>query len=195
MKHLVIMAKAPEAGRVKTRLARQIGVAEATRVYRTMLGQALRNLGRDPRWHTWVAVAPDTHISSPVWPSHVLLVAQGAGDLGDRMQRMFDVLPRGKVLIIGSDVPNISAHEIADGFKCLGAHDAVFGPAHDGGYWLVGQKRFPRILDVFENVRWSSEHTLQDSVANLEGRKIGYLNTRRDLDTESEYRAWLRGVL
>ena len=195
MNHLLIMAKAPEAGRVKTRLARQIGVAEATRVYRTLLGQLLRRLGHDPRWHTWVAVAPDTHVASPVWPPHVSLIAQGPGNLGDRMQRMFDVLPRGRVMIIGADIPNITAEDIASGFKCLGSHDAVFGAAPDGGYWLVGQKRFPRVLDLFANVRWSSEHTLGDTLANLQGQTIDYLGTKRDLDTEPDYRAWLKGEL
>ena len=76
MNHLVIMAKAPRAGLVKTRLAKSIGVAEATRTYRTILGSTLRRLGRDPRWHTWVAVAPDVTVADPVWPEDVNTIAQ-----------------------------------------------------------------------------------------------------------------------
>ena len=192
--HLVIMAKLPAAGRVKTRLARDIGSAEAVRVYRTILFDTIRRLSTDPRWLTWIAAAPDTATFSPVWPSGVLVVNQGAGDLGQRMQRVFDIMPRGPVAIIGSDIPGIACSDIADAFTSLGNNDAVFGPSTDGGYWLVGQRRRPRVLQMFSDVRWSSKHTLADTVANLESYRTGLIRQIDDLDTVDDYRRWLHSL-
>ena len=190
--HLVIMAKLPEAGRVKTRLAREIGVAEAVRVYRCILGRTIRNLSADPRWCTWLAVAPDQALASPVWPANVGLLAQGSGDLGQRMQRIFSILPPGPVLIIGSDIPGIACSDIAAGFAALGRARAVFGPAGDGGYWMVGQRRRPSILKMFGGVRWSTEHALEDTLANVPG--AGLIRRIDDLDTAEDYRRWRRGL-
>ena len=190
-RHLVVMAKLPCAGRVKTRLARQIGVAEALRVYRTILNRTLRDLSADPRWQIWIAVSPDTAIHSPVWPK-VNLMGQGSGGLGQRMQRVFDVLPVGPVVIIGSDIPGIRRADIADAFAALGSNDAVFGPAGDGGYWLVGQRRHPTVLPMFEDVRWSSAHALADTLANLNSAE--FVRQIDDLDTAADYRKWRKGL-
>jgi rSAM/selenodomain-associated transferase 1 len=191
--HLVIMAKQPAAGRVKTRLARQVGGAEALRVYRTVLGRTLRMLSGDPRWRTWIGVAPDVAVGDRVWPGDAHQIAQGNGDLGARMQRMFDVLPPGPVVIIGSDVPGIVRRDIAAAFARLGGHDAVFGPAPDGGYWLVGARRVPHVLKMFAGVRWSSEHALVDTVANLNGKRVAKLREIADLDEAGEYLRWRKG--
>ena len=190
MNHLVIMAKAPEAGRVKTRLARDVGAVEAARVYRTLLGGTLRRLAPDPRWHTWVAAAPDRAAFGSLWPSSVSVTPQGAGSLGDRMQRVFDLMPTGPVIIIGSDIPNIENQDIAEAFQALGRHEAVIGPAPDGGYWLVGQRRRPRTLSMFCNVRWSGPHALSDTLANLKEANVGLTAQKADLDTREDYLAW-----
>jgi rSAM/selenodomain-associated transferase 1 len=193
MNHLVIMAKKPQAGRVKTRLARQIGTNEAVRIYRGILAETLRRLGKDPRWQTWLAISPDTAAKSSIWPTNLNVVTQGSGDLGVRMQRIFVVAPQGPAIIFGSDIPGISADEIAQGFKMLGRNDAVIGPAMDGGYWLIGLKRFPRIVRPFDNVRWSGPQALEDTMRNLAGLKVGHLAARRDIDTCDDYRDWLAG--
>lgn len=195
MNHLVIMAKEPRAGRVKTRLAREIGAAEAVRVYRTLLSSLLRRLSADPRWVTWVAVSPDRSIFAPVWRNDVNLITQGQGDLGARMQGLFSGLPPGPVIIIGSDVPGIRPPVIAEGFSALGRAQAAIGPAADGGYWLIGQKRFPRVVQFFENVRWSTPHARSDTLANLNSMNVEFLPELADLDTLSCYRAWRTGVL
>ena len=184
------MAKTPAAGRVKTRLARDIGPAEATRFYRTLLKRNLRVLGADPRWRTIVAVSPDRDMWSPLWPPHVDVVGQGRGDLGDRMGRLFKCLDPGPVVIVGSDIPGITPADIAAAFNRLGSHDAVLGPAPDGGYWLIGLKRLPNVPDPFRAVRWSSAHTMADTVASLAGCRIAYLRELADVDGVREYRTW-----
>jgi rSAM/selenodomain-associated transferase 1 len=176
------MAKLPVAGAVKTRLAREIGVAGATRFARHAAVALLQRVGFDRRWQTTLAVAPDHGLRSRVWPRGMARMPQGGGDLGARMQRVFTSTPPGPVLIVGTDVPGIRPAHIAQAFRLLGRDEAVFGPAMDGGYWLVGLKRRPRVLRPFANVRWSSPHALADTLANLAGRAVAFVATLSDVD-------------
>ncbi len=176
------MAKVPVAGAVKTRLAREIGVAGAMRFARQASAALLQRAGRDPRWQTIIAASPDYSVASRAWPDSLARMAQGPGDLGARMQRIVDRLPPGPVVIVGTDIPGIRQAHIAQAFRQLGLHDAVLGPARDGGYWLVGLKRRPRVLRPFGGVRWSGPHALADTLTNLAGRSVGYVATLGDVD-------------
>jgi glycosyltransferase A (GT-A) superfamily protein (DUF2064 family) len=91
--------------------------------------------------------------------------------------------------VIGADIPGISRAHVARAFRALGASDAVFGPAHDGGYWLVGLKR-TRVLPsgLFRGVRWSTEHALTDTRASIPDLKIAYVDSLRDVDTACDLR-------
>ncbi len=179
---LVVMAKEPRCGAVKTRLARDIGAVKATGFYRRTLANVSARLANDPRWNTLISVSPDTSIGSPAWPPGPDLIGQGDGDLGARMQRVFDCLPKGPVVIIGTDIPEISNRHISRAFAALGAHDAVLGPCEDGGYWLVGQRRTPKILNIFAGVRWSSPHTLDDTLTNLRRSRVSLIDHLGDVD-------------
>jgi rSAM/selenodomain-associated transferase 1 len=185
---LVVMARAPVAGRVKTRLAAEVGVATAVRFARHSLASLLQRVAIDARWSTILAVTPDGFARSRLLaiPRGVSAVPQGGGDLGLRMQRLFDRAPLGPVVIVGTDVPDIAPAHIAAAFRLLGRHDAVFGPALDGGYWLVGLKRRPRVLRPFRGVRWSTAHALADTLANLRGRSVAMVATHRDVDTPAD---------
>jgi uncharacterized protein len=156
---LVIFAKAPRLGTVKTRLARDIGPVAALQFYVNTMRGITRRLARDPRWDTALAVTP----GSGGWPGGVPRIAQGAGDLGDRMDRVVRTAPPGPVVIIGTDIPDIEPRHIADAFARLGDHQAVFGPADDGGYWLIGLRRRPFTPRLAGPVRWSTEHALADT--------------------------------
>ncbi|MFQ6017347.1 MAG: DUF2064 domain-containing protein, partial [Kiloniellaceae bacterium] len=114
------------------------------------------------------------------------LIPQGDGGLGARLARLLERLPPGPVVIVGSDVPGIGAAQIARAFALLGAHDWVFGPAPDGGYWLIGARRRPGLRDPFARVRWGSEYALADTVANLAGARIAYLDELGDVDTGAD---------
>ncbi|PWE32675.1 hypothetical protein DDZ14_09805 [Maritimibacter sp. 55A14] len=185
---LVIMLKEPRPGRVKTRLGREIGMVPAAWWFRHQTAGLIRRLGRDPRWQTVLAVSPDhAGLASRVWPAHLPRIPQGPGDLGDRMGRILRSMPPGPVAIVGGDIPGIAPAHVARAFAALGDHDAVFGPAHDGGYWLVGMKRVaspPAAL--FRNVRWSSEHALADSMAGLPDLRIALTDRLRDVDRAAD---------
>jgi glycosyltransferase A (GT-A) superfamily protein (DUF2064 family) len=100
------------------------------------------------------------------------------------MGRMLGTAPPGPVCIVGADIPGITATHIASAFGALGANDAVFGPAPDGGYWLIGLKRARPIPPrLFANVRWSTEHALMDTIATLPNHRIAQIATLNDVDT------------
>jgi rSAM/selenodomain-associated transferase 1 len=180
------MVKLPVAGRVKTRLAQQVGLARAVGFYRHSTRAVLDRVGHDTRWQTWLSVAPDSAVTSGAWSSALMRVAQGRGDLGLRMQRIFAVLPPGPVVVVGSDVPGITAMLIAAAFRALRQHSVVLGPAEDGGFWLVGMRRSGRVPQAFQNVRWSSADTLADTMANLDGCRVGLVARLNDVDDAAD---------
>ena len=179
---LVIMLKEPKAGRVKSRLARDVGAVLATRFYRDTMTSAVWRLGSDPRWQTLLAVSPDSAIESNMIKAGLARIRQQSGDLGQRLQRVVDGVPPGPVVIIGTDIPGITPADIWAAFRALGSHDAVYGPATDGGYWLVGLKRRPSCPRIFKSVRWSTAFALGDTKANLIGRSVAEIGGKDDVD-------------
>lgn len=169
-RHLVILARAPQAGRVKRRLGADIGMMEAARFYRRILTAQIERMARDPRWIVWLFVTPDTARTDPAW--RLVPMArrwpQRSGDLGRRMKRPFETLPPGPVVLVGSDIPAMRASHIARAFALLGQHDLVFGPARDGGFWLIGAKRLrPLPHTLFDQVLWSTPTALADTLASI----------------------------
>lgn len=184
---LVIFAKAPVIGGAKTRLARGIGKVSAWRIYRAMTAGLMRRLD-DPRWRTMLAVAPDRAAARRfpgVWPHGLARAGQGGGDLGARQARAF--AGRGPVCVIGTDAPDVTRADIAQAFAQLKRHDAVIGPAEDGGYWLLALNG-PAPRGVFDGVRWSHPETLSDLEARLTacGLSIARLRALRDVDEAAD---------
>ena len=96
-------------------------------------------------------------------------------------------LPPGHVCLIGTDVPDISVADVRRAFRQLGDHDAVFGPAEDGGFWLVGLRRTPRVIDPYRGgVPWSRPDTLARTLANLSGGRVGFTTRHRDVDSAAD---------
>ncbi|MCB1368437.1 MAG: TIGR04282 family arsenosugar biosynthesis glycosyltransferase [Rhodobacteraceae bacterium] len=182
---LIIMVKQPSPGRVKTRLARDIGHIAAAAWYRRQCRALIRRLSRDPRWQVVLAVSPDHQgMVSRVWPAALPRMAQGPGDIGARMARLLAAAPR-PALLIGSDIPGITQAHIARAIRALGGHDMVFGPAEDGGFWLAGLNRGCR-PPRFDCIRWSGPHALADTLAGLGDRRIALTETLRDVDCAAD---------
>lgn len=184
---LIVMVKEPRMGAVKTRLARDIGLVQATRFYRTVAGNLLRRLARDTRWQTVLAVSPDNAPPLPCLPGHIPRACQGAGNLGDRMERLLRSRRTADTVLIGSDIPGVTAQHIAGAFDVLKRNDAVFGPTDDGGFWLAGLKPLPRLEKLFANVRWSSPFALPDTLSNLERHRVGFAARLPDVDDGQSY--------
>ena len=187
-RHLIVFLKEPRPGRVKTRLAKDIGCIAAAAWYRRQCKRLIRRVCFDERWNAVLAVSPDAEgMVSRVWPSSIPRVPQGRGDLGIRMKRAFRLLPPGPAIIIGSDVPDVTPGEIERAFRLLGGNQAVFGPSPDGGYWLVGFKRDCAVPSgAFKGVRWSSAHALADSRRSLKGLRIALADELSDVDEAAD---------
>lgn len=190
--HLVIFVKAPRLGAIKSRLAADIGGVAAWQFYRRTATLVVRRLAADKRWICWLAVTPDRFARhGRLWPRRPRRFAQGRGNLGSRMGRPVRRLPPGPVVIIGSDVPEITSAHIARAFAALGENDAVFGPTPDGGYWLVGLRRRPHTPNLFRGVRWSGPQALADTQANLGPRhRVVLLDELRDIDEGPDLARW-----
>ena len=187
--NLIIMAKLPRPGRVKTRLAADLGTIDATWWYRQQLKRLFRSLGRDPRWTTWIAISPDLSRFDCEWPQGVRRIPQGSGHLGARMKRLMQNVPPGPVLLVGSDIPSITPTEIATAFKRLGS-GIMFGPAPDGGYWLVGVGQRRCIGPGFlQDVRWSTAHALADSLQSCAREKVRLTTMLQDVDTGADLKS------
>lgn len=190
---LVIFAKAPALGAVKQRLGRDIGDLAALAFYRTTLAGLARRLGGDPRWTTVLAVTPDRSAADAAgWPPGLPRHGQGPGDLGARIARVLRVGGDAPVVVIGSDIPEVTAAHVARAFQALTRADAVFGPSGDGGYWAVGW-RGARALPAtaLTGVRWSTRHALADSRASLGASPtVAVIDALDDVDDAQSYRRW-----
>ncbi len=186
----IVFARAPRLGTVKRRLAREIGARAALRFHLATFARLVRALARERRFRTVVALTPDrAALRLPLGVGRgVARLDQGHGDLGQRMARALARFPRGRAAIIGCDIPAAGAADLRAAFRALGRADAAFGPAEDGGYWLValGPRR---PAHPFAQVRWSGPHTLADTLGNFRGRKVARLRRLRDVDEVADLRA------
>lgn len=182
---VVVFARTPRRGRVKRRLARDVGDAAALRFHRLTLESLIRRLATDPRWRTVLAVTQGTWR----WPRGVPRIRQAGGDLGGRMARAIAAIPSGPVLLVGSDIPGIRRAHIARAFRALAGRDVVFGPARDGGFWLVGVRKREVLPRLFRGVRWSTQYALADTIANLAtGRSHALADMLSDVDDAAALR-------
>lgn len=180
---LIIFVKAPVAGRVKTRLARDLGAGRAAAVCRHLTALTIANASAGD-WRTILAIDPPAAVSqfSTLWPRKFKRFVQASGDLGDRLRAAFESAPKGPVVVIGADAPGLRKRHIRSAFRALAGRDAVFGPAADGGFWLIGLRRVPS-PGVLVNVRWSTRHALADTLKTLPGtRRVAFLERLCDVD-------------
>ncbi len=186
---LVVFAREPLAGRVKTRLARGTGAEAAAAVYSALLEHTVdtaRAAGIEATLS--LAAAPTAR-----WAAELDLPfeVQSGGDIGGRMAESFDrrfSTGSDRVVIIGSDNARLQPDHIRSAFAALEDLPVVFGPAEDGGYWLVGQ-RLPG-ADLFTGVPWSSPDTLETTRERLRNLEISWheLETLPDVDTAEDLR-------
>jgi len=147
--------------------------------------QRLYIFAQDPRWETVIMATPARAIGTvPEW-SGLPQAPQVSGSLSPRLAAVFG--NKGPTIVIGTDCPQVTRNDIADGFKALRKNAAVFGPADDGGFWLMGMNA-PVRADVFDNVRWSHDDTLSDIEANIDG-SVHHLRTLIDVDDFKALRA------
>jgi len=184
---LLVFAKKPVPGTVKTRLAKDVGHEEAARLYRLMAERTWsRTAG--PGYERWLVFEPG---SESEWmknwlPGADCYLPQVDGDLGNRLRAAFEhAFGAGAhaVAVIGTDSPNVAWEDINGAFDLLKAgHEAVLGPSADGGYWLLALSSFEP--HVFEDIVWSTGEVAEQTRARIAARglKFAELRTVRDID-------------
>jgi uncharacterized protein len=191
---LAILAKAPVAGRVKTRLCPPLTTDEAMRVAWICLEETARRAPPPPeiaRSFLFLDGAASPEIRSLASERGLTILPQCEGDLGARLGDAFRVLrDRGseRVVAIGADTPHLDPELLAESFQELEAHDLVVGPAEDGGYYLIGS-RGPAD-ELFESIAWGTHAVLDATLARARslGRTVGTLRPGYDIDDEATLR-------
>jgi rSAM/selenodomain-associated transferase 1 len=192
---VAVFARAPEPGRVKTRLIPVLRAAEAAELYEALLLDTVEVAESCAR--TVVAFTPSggRGVLARLLGGRRRLLPQGPGDLGERLGRVFEILcGKGqRVLAVGSDCPALTAERIRTAAERLGHADVVIGPALDGGYYLIGLRR-PQ-PELFRDIPWSTGSVLDvtRSRAQEAGLRVELLETARDLDTPEDLYEWYAG--
>jgi len=190
---LVIFAKAPQPGRVKTRLAPVLGESGAARLHARLVEEALRVAAQARFARIELYCAPrmrDPFFASLARRHGVALRAQGEGDLGARMRRAFERVLRAAdaAVLIGTDCPGLRPADLRAAARALhdGA-DAVFSPAEDGGYALIGLRRVSGRL--FTGIEWGSATVMSQTRARLRSLQWRWreLRTVWDVDRPEDY--------
>lgn len=186
---LLIFVKNPEPGKVKTRLAAETGADEALEIYKNLLVITEKaSAGSNAERQVWYSnfIEADDHFSENKYSKFV----QKGGNLGERMSHAISgAFQSGykRVVIIGSDCPELTSEIINEAFDLLVEQDAVVGPSEDGGYYLLGLSRYS--TGIFRDISWSTPDVLRQTLKCLEKEKFTYklLPVLNDIDTLEDF--------
>ena len=185
---LLIFARHPEAGKVKTRLAATMGNEAALCIYTQLLKHTV-SITKDLPVDKFLFYA-DEVVPEDLWhAAHYFKDIQKGNDLGERMKHGFDnIFQKGynKAVIIGTDCPALSAPALMNAFDSLNSHDVVIGPAEDGGYYLLGMKQ--PCHPLFEDIPWSTSSVLDETIKRCSALHLNYtlLPVLQDIDEEKD---------
>ena len=198
---LLLFARYPFTGPVKTRLAAGIGAGNARRLYYCFLKDIFAQLGRlDHGVEVFVFFTPAAAVLEfrDLFGAGFTCLPQTGDSLGERMKNAFrEVFERGisRAVVIGSDLPSLGAAELEDAFDRLKREPAVIGPALDGGYYLLGLNREVYSTRVFEDISWSSPAVFPGTMQRFRelGVKPAVLGLMADIDDLADLKAFYHG--
>lgn len=180
---IIVFTRNPELGKCKTRLAASIGKENALQVYMRLIehtSTCVQKVEADA-----VAFYTGKFHTNDAWPDeHFQKQIQIEGHLGAKMQAAFEWCFRqnyNKVCIVGSDLLDLEAKDIQTAFDQLKQHDVVFGPAEDGGYYLMAMKQLQ--TEAFLSKHWSTSTVLKQTLLDLQGKSVSLLSPKNDIDT------------
>ena len=180
---IIVFVRTPELGKVKTRLAKAIGDQAALTIYKLLLkhtSTVLHELSFDK-----VVYYSEKIENNDFWKASLFeKKLQKGADLGERMQQAFETaFDRGykKVLIIGSDLFELTSTLIISALEALETYDISIGPSLDGGYYLLGMKELHPA--VFKNKKWGTDSVLENTLQDLKQQNVKLLEALNDIDT------------
>lgn len=179
---LIIFTRNPELGKGKRRLAATVGDQAALDIYKFLLDHT-RSITRDLQATKQIWYSEKVH-ENDAWDNDVYeKYVQEGDDLGNRMKSAFQMAfnNHDHVIIIGSDMYDMSQEDLENAFQQLESHDAVIGPAQDGGYYLLGFTK-KLVEGIFENKEWGTETVLAETLNDLKSVNYATLETRNDVD-------------
>lgn len=185
---LLIFTRNPQLGKVKKRLAAGIGDEAALKIYNHLL-QHTFEISRNLQVEKWVFYSEQIPQQDIFMEGNFRKKLQRGKDLGERMQDAFN---RGfeadfkNIIIIGSDIYDLTEEDLKKAFLALQSTDAVIGPAMDGGYYLLGLKAL--LPGIFQDKIWGSNTVLKSTLTDLEDLKLQQLETRNDIDSIEDLR-------
>ncbi|SMF06391.1 TIGR04282 family arsenosugar biosynthesis glycosyltransferase [Desulfovibrio gilichinskyi] len=187
-KALLIFVKLPIAGKVKTRLGKDVGNTQAALFYAAFVEDLLARVDKS-EIETLIFFDPEEPASEyNKWLGNRRLIPQRGKDLGKRMLNAFiDAFKLGydKCVLIGSDLPDLSTSTIKKGLAVLGKYPACIGPAKDGGYYLIGFQAETLTEIPFTNICWSTPHVFEQTMQKFKSAKLEpyVLPEHSDVDT------------
>ncbi|GAA0465716.1 TIGR04282 family arsenosugar biosynthesis glycosyltransferase [Parasphingorhabdus litoris] len=184
---LVLFTRYPVPGSAKTRLIPALGADAAAAVHKRLTERTVETLKQTGKSVEIRFSGGDTNSFSSWLGNDLSYLPQVDGDLTERLLAAINPAP---VIFLGSDTPDLSAHHVNAAIHALQKSDVVIGPADDGGYYLIGiAKPYPFL---FENMRWSTEHVMPDTLHRLRQQKIGFelLETLHDCDRPEDLDRW-----
>lgn len=187
-KAVIVFLRAPEPGRVKTRLARTLAKDFVLRLYKAFVQDTLDAAGASGS--PVICFTPDDkekQVSGWLGNEYRYLAQKGR-DLGERMANAFEAVFQSgydKAVLVGTDIPQLTASLLSDAFDCLNRNRVALGPALDGGYYLIGFCKSRLTPTVFENIIWSGSRVLEQTRAVMDKNRVPYqlLETLNDIDT------------
>jgi rSAM/selenodomain-associated transferase 1 len=194
---LILFVKSPEAEGVKSRLAAAVGEKKTRRLYRCFVEDLLDSLDKGNYCLKLFYYPPDGQPVLSRWlGDDRSYEPQTGNDLGQRMKNAFEkCIAEGfdKVILIGSDSPDLPREIIEEGFVALTSCDTVIGPSLDGGYYLIGFRAATFLPELFMDIPWSTEGVLKITRALLDkkGLNVSVLAPWRDIDTHEDLKALL----
>lgn len=199
---LIVLARYPEPGRTKTRLARVIGNEQAAMLYKAFLVDLAQRFARPEFNLHWAYTPAERNFEAlmaeavPEQRAAMSLFPQNGDDFGARLLHAFQHVHAGsfeRIILIGSDSPQVSTQAIKDAYQALDAADIVLGPADDGGYYLIGMHK-PH--DVFSGITMSTPLVLQQTIekAQRQGLHVRLIEQLFDIDEVADLRR-LQAVL
>jgi len=190
---LIIFLRAPEIGKVKSRLAGTVGDKKALEIYQRLISITLEQASHvDCEKHLYFYPHIDHSLVHDGWHA----TTQQGTDLGQKMNYAFESVLKHheKAVIIGTDCPYINASIVEEAFTKLDEYDLVIGPAEDGGYYLLGLKQVRP--EIFDGIAWSTSEVMRQTIAAAQALhwSAHSLETLSDIDFEADWKAYLSTI-